>query len=95
MKFDELKATVKYLSILFSITIFMLIGFEYLFRAVYLIKRSNEGVNNRNVEKVLQDLIIAFDGKYSKEIISLPIGEHLNSKHIKYICQKIIKFFNV
>ena len=33
--------------------------------------------------------------KYSKEIISLPIGEHLNSKHIKYICQKIIKFFNV
>ena len=33
--------------------------------------------------------------KYSKEIISLPIGEHLNSKQIKYICQKIIKFFNV
>ena len=47
----------------------MFIGFEYSFRAVYLIKRSYKGGNNRNVEKVLQDLIIAFDGKYSKDTI--------------------------
>lgn len=33
--------------------------------------------------------------KYSKEIISLPIGEHLTLRQIKYICETIIKFFNV
>ena len=32
--------------------------------------------------------------KFSKEIISLPIGEHLNLKHIENICNKIKIFFN-
>ena len=32
--------------------------------------------------------------KFSKQIISLPIGEHLNISQIKHICYKIKKFFN-
>ena len=70
MKFNEIKGTIKYLSILFSITVVMLIGCEYLFRAALLIKKSfKEEGDSRTVEKVLQDIFIAFDGKYSKEII--------------------------
>ena len=70
MKFNELKGTVKYLSVLFSITILMLLGLEYLFRAALLIKKFKEGDNrNKKVEKVLQDIFIAFDGKYSKDEI--------------------------
>ena len=70
MKFNEIKGTIKYLSVLFSITLLMLIGCEYLFRAALLIKKSfKEAGNTRNVEKVLQDLIIAYDGKYSKDKI--------------------------
>ena len=70
MKFNEIKGTIKYLSVLFSITLLMLIGCEYLFRAALLIKKSFKEVGNtRKVEKVLQDLIIAFDGKYSKDKI--------------------------
>ena len=32
--------------------------------------------------------------KFSKQIISLPIGEHLNISQIKHICYKIKTFFN-
>ncbi len=32
--------------------------------------------------------------KFSKEILSLPIGEHLNLRDIKIICNKIKNFFN-
>ena len=32
--------------------------------------------------------------KFSKQILSLPIGEHLSLKDIKYICNKIKSFFN-
>ena len=70
MKFNEIKGTIKYLSVLFSITLLMLIGCEYLFRTALLIKKSfKEERNTRNIEKVLEDLIIAFDGQYSKDEI--------------------------
>ena len=32
--------------------------------------------------------------KFNKKILSLPIGEHLNLKDIKTICNKIKIFFN-
>ena len=32
--------------------------------------------------------------KFSKQILSLPIGEHLSLKDIKYICNKIKSFFD-
>lgn len=70
MKFNAIKGTIKYLSILFSLILLMLLGFEYLFRAGLLIKKSFKEEDSRNVEKVMQDLIIAFDGKYSKDIIN-------------------------
>ena len=71
MKFADLKGTIKYLSVLFSITLLLLIGCEYLFRAALLIKKSfKEEGESRNTEKVFQDLITAFDGKYSKDTIN-------------------------
>ena len=71
MKFADLKGTIKYLSVLFSVTLLLLIGCEYLFRAALLIKKSfKEEGESRNTEKVFQDLITAFDGKYSKDTIN-------------------------
>ena len=32
--------------------------------------------------------------KFNKQILSLPIGEHLNLKDIKYVCKKIKNFFD-
>ena len=51
MKFNEIKGTIKYFSVLFLITLLMVIGCEYLFRAALLIKKSfKEEKNTRNVE---------------------------------------------
>lgn len=32
--------------------------------------------------------------KFNRQILSLPIGEHLNSKDIKYVCNQIKSFFD-
>ena len=45
-------------------------------------------IKNNTDNEILKSL------KFNKQILSLPIGEHLNLKDIKYVCKKIKKFFD-